>query len=168
MKRVIPPYPPASTRLKQEQFLRVIQLADDFQTEAARCADAGAFYAAGLMAGCALEAMLLANVLAFEPDMERDGTWPTSKKPPEEWHLPALIKFHLDYGWIAADDPAAQQLAEAVGAMNELRNVVAHPGRLIRDAPQFEFDERMFAGMFGVLQATFEETRKRLYPEEGE
>ena len=130
------PYLPASQRLTQEQFLCVIQLADDFEMEAAHCAKAGAFHAAGLMVGCALEAMLLANVLAFEPDMERDGTWPVSKKPPEEWHLPELVKFHLNQGWITANEPATPQLGEAVEAMNELRNVVAHPGRLIRDAPQ--------------------------------
>jgi hypothetical protein len=161
------PYLPASKRLTREQFLRVIQLADDFEMEAARCADAGAFHAAGLMVSCALEAMLLANVLAFEPDMERDGIWPAGKRPPEEWHLPELVKFHLDHGWIADDDPA-QQLGEAVEAMNELRNVIAHPGRLIRDALGSEFDERVFAGMFGVLHATFEETRKRLYGDGGE
>ena len=88
------------------------------------------------------------------------------EKPPEEWHLPELVRFHLDRGWIAADDPVAPRLGEAVEAANELRNVVAHPGRLIRDAPQVEFDEKVFAGMFGVLQATFAEIPKRLYPDE--
>ena len=115
------------------------------------------------MAACAIEALLLANVLAFEPDMERDGTWPESRKPPEQWHLPELVRFHRDQGWIKADDPLAPQLAEAVEAMNELRIVLVHPGRLIRDAHEFESDDRIFSGMFGVLHATFDHTRTRLY-----
>ncbi len=131
-------------------------------------ADAGAFDAACLMVGCALEAALLANVLAFEPDMERDGTWPDSKKPPEEWHLPELIRFHREAGWIKtrAADPRTSdepQLADAVEIVNWLRNLVAHPGRLIRLAPEITVDEKAFATMYGILQATFVETNE-LYP----
>jgi hypothetical protein len=157
-----PSYLPATDRLIRQQFDRVVQLADEFDIEATRCAEAGAFDAACVMIGCALEALLLANVLAFEPDMEHDGTWaPSSTRPPEEWHLPELVKFHREQGWIAGDDPAsAKLLGEAVEALNDLRNVVAHPGRLIREALEFDPDERIFEALYAVLQGTFTETAK--------
>jgi hypothetical protein len=44
-------YLPAKDRLIRQQFDRVVQLADDFDAEATRCAEVGAFDAACLMVG---------------------------------------------------------------------------------------------------------------------
>jgi hypothetical protein len=157
-------YPPSPERLDRSQFMRVVGLASDFDAEATRCAEAGSWYAACLMVGCALEAALLANVLALEPDMHADGTWPGGRKPPEEWGLADLIHFHLDQGWIVAPaDPEtfdAADLGHAVGIVTFIRNVVAHPGRLIREAPAIVLGEQAFATLYGILQETFEETNK--------
>lgn len=154
-------YQAASERLTREQFVRVIQLATDLDDEAKCCADVGAFTAASVTAACALEAMLLANILAQEPDMERAGTWPPSKRPPEEWHLSELLRFHLDQGWISAsENPRLSEVAEWV---NNLRSALVHPGRLIRDAPGFVVDEAAFGVMYGILHAAFDETSRALY-----
>jgi hypothetical protein len=153
-------YAPAPERLTREQFLRVVHLAGEMDEEATRCAEIGAFRAACAMTACALEAMLLANVLAWEPDLERAGAWAPTKKPPEEWHLPELVEFHLAAGWISHEQNP--RLAEVVVFVNDLRNVLLHPGRLIREAPLFQVDEAAFRGMYAILQGAFEETN-RLY-----
>jgi hypothetical protein len=154
-------YPVAPDRLTREQFVRVIQLATELDDEATQCANAGAFTAASVTAACALEAMLLANVLAQEPDMERAGTWPSSKRPPEEWRLSELLRFHLDQGWISATENP--RLVETTHWANDLRAALVHPGRLIRDAPNFVVDEAAFSVMYGILHAAFDETSRVLY-----
>jgi hypothetical protein len=72
-------------------------------------AEAGAPYAACRIVRCALEATLLAIVLAFERDMERVGTWPAGKRPREEWGLSELIKFHVEAEWIKVNDSRAPE-----------------------------------------------------------
>jgi hypothetical protein len=148
-------YPPAPERLNLEQIERLAHLAGHFDDEAVRCADAGADWAACLIVACALEALLLANVLVFEPDVEREGTWPARKKLPEQWHLSELIRSHVDHGWIAAGDPDPRnpKLGDALGKVEELRDAVAHPGRLNPAVPRLRGRREMVRGRLLVPPA---------------
>jgi hypothetical protein len=140
--------------------MRVVNLATELEADAVRCADARAYYAACLIGACALEAMLLANVLAFEPEMQTAGTWPKSKRPPESWSLAELLRFHRDLGWLSTDESVPFDLGQGIEIVNWIRNVVAHPGKLIREAHEFEVDEKAAQAIYATLQALFEETNK--------
>jgi hypothetical protein len=156
-------YPPANERIGREQFLRAVDHATELEAEAVRCAEGEAWFAACLVAGCALEALLLANVLAHEPEMEVAGRWqPVSKKPPEEWGLTDLVRFHREQGWI--DEPVGPlDLAHGAKFVTWIRNVAAHPGRLIREAHEFTFDEKAASIVYMTVHRAFDETAAKLY-----
>lgn len=152
-------------------FERLAELAGRLDAESVVAAHAGAPYAACLIGGVALEAALLANLLAHEPQLRRERAWPTGR-PPERWGLSQLIDFHVQRGWIAnASDetgPVEVRLELAVSVVNWLRNLVAHPGRLIREAPDFEIDDRAAAAVYRVLQAVLDDQIKRFAREHPE
>jgi hypothetical protein len=146
-----------------DQFKRVVELAGSYHEEAARCADAGAFYAACIMIGCALEAALLATAAIFENDLRQQDRWPTGK-PLEKWDLSELTALARREGWLPAlgsgepRDLNESEVGDAVEFVRWLRNLAAHPGRHIRDAAQVHLGEVAYRNAYGVVAAAFNET----------
>jgi len=146
-----------------DQFRQVVDLAASYREEADRCAAAGAFYAACIMIGCALEAALLATAALLENDLRRQGHWPKDK-PPEEWNLGELTKLARQEGWLPAlgtgepRDLNESEVGDAVEFVRWLRNVAAHPGRHIRDLAQVQLGEVAYRNAYGVVVAAFDET----------
>lgn len=146
-----------------DQFKQAVELAGIYHEEAARCADAGAFYAACVMIGCAVEAALLATAAIFENDLRREGRWPRDK-PLEKWDLNELATLARETSWLPAlgsgepRDLDESEVGDAIEFVRWLRNLAAHPGRHIRDAQQVHLGEVAYRNVYGVMASVFDET----------
>lgn len=97
--------------------------------------------------------------LGFEPWMESEGTWPPSRLPPENWSLAERHRFHREQGWVA-EAAGGVDLGEGLEVVNVIRNWVAHPGRLIREAHALPFDENVAYAVYATLHMLFEEASR--------
>jgi hypothetical protein len=148
------------------QFNRVVDLAGVYHDEAVRCADAGAFHAACLMIGCALEAALLATAVLCEKDLREQGYWPKTTNSPERWSLCNLTDLARRARWLPAvgsgepRDLNAAEVGDAVEFVRWIRDLAAHPGRHIREAATAELGEIAYQNAYGILRAAFDETHR--------
>lgn len=147
-----------------DQFKRVVDLAGQYHDEATRCAEANAFHAACLMIGCALEAVLLATAVPCEQDLRKQGRWPNTDRPLERWTLADLTALARRSGWLPAlgsgepRDLNESEVGDAIEFVRWLRDVAAHPGRHIREAPKIDLGEAAYRNAYGVLTAVFDQT----------
>jgi hypothetical protein len=135
---------PAITR---DEIRELVDLHDRYRKEAAVCADAGAFTAATVMMGSALEAMLVCTVRMAEHVLRPDNLWPSGD--PAKWTLGAVLKVANKAGWFAA---FGHSLEDAVEAVNNVRISGVHPAAYIRDGA-WPFEEREFSAVFTVLMS---------------
>lgn len=148
------------------QFEKVVGLAVHYHDEAVRCADAQAFHAACVMIGCALEAALLATAAACESDLREQDRWPAGKGPLERWNLSDLTELARHAGWLPAlgdgepRDLDESEVGDAVEFVRWLRDLAAHPGRHVREAPEAHVGEAAYRNAYGVVEAVFDETYK--------
>lgn len=147
-----------------DEFQRVVDLAGEYHDEAVRCADAEAFHAACLMIGCSLEAALLAMAVACEKELRAQDCWPRNKRPPERWNLGDLTELARKTGWLPAlgdgqpRDLNESEVGDAVEFVRWLRDLAAHPGRHVREAPMINVGEAAYRNSYSVLRAVFDET----------
>jgi hypothetical protein len=150
----------------ERQRLQVIDLAGSFYLEARACAEAGAFHAACLMIGVALEAELLATAVTLEDQLRAQGLWPTGKGAPESWTFATLLEIALSAGWFPGKLGEAELVA-AVKSLKYLRDFGAHPGRHIRDGADVRLGESDFRVAYHVLGETFDATLALVTPAGG-
>jgi len=140
----------------RETYLRLIEVAGDRRDEAVRCAEAGAWIAATVMIGAAIEGVLLVTAANAERHLRERGLWP--KGDPLSWNLGDLVRLGAAAGWFEAEDfnTPDSSLSEVVDSIRVLRNVL-HPGAYVRDlGPEDEIAEEVYQAMFTVLGAVFE------------
>ena len=118
---------------------RLVTHAHFLRAEARRCAGAGAYLAASVMIGAALEAVLLATLLEFGADeLRAAGYWPTTKKGaparggPESWGLRELIEAAWLAGWLDIYEHFELDGENDAQVIRALRNYV-HPERFVAD-----------------------------------
>jgi hypothetical protein len=153
--------------MNPEQFRRTVELAVVYHDEAERCADVGAYHAACLMIAAAAEAALLATATLHRDELVAQGSWPFQgdvPRPPERLGLAELCKLARDAGWLPAlgegelRDPSDSEVGDPVEFVRWLRNVAAHPGRLVREDPRLKMDEPAYRNAYGVVRAVFDHT----------
>src|SRR5205085_5356705 len=120
--------------------------------EAEVCGEAGAFHAACLMIGLALEAMLLGTALTVEEILRAQRMWPKGG-PPERWSLKKLGSLAARAGWF----PDAR-FAEAIERIQRLRNFAAHPGAHVRELGGVALSEELYRGAYEALGQAFDAT----------
>ena len=93
-----------------------------YHDEAAKCEEAGAWFAACVMLGAALEGVLLVTALHAEPELRAGGLWP--RGDPLRWDLHELIRLGVAANWFDADEVNAPELRleDVVDAARNLRN----------------------------------------------
>lgn len=134
---------------------RLIALTESARNEARASRSAGAYRAACIMIGSAVEAALLAAVATVEVELRESGRWPTGN--PLRWDLGTLLKIAKQAEWLPAST-SGYELSDAVNAVEQLRNLV-HPAAYVRDVPaNFELDEALFQAAFRVLDEVYEAT----------
>jgi hypothetical protein len=134
---------------------RLITLTERAHNEAIACRSAGAYRAASVMIGSAVEAALLASVATVEDGLRESGQWPTGN--PLRWDLGTLLKIARQAAWLPAST-SGYELSDAVNAVEQLRNLV-HPAAYVRDVPaNFEVDEALFQAAYRVLDEVYEAT----------
>jgi hypothetical protein len=131
--------------ITQEEIRMLIDLHERYREEAGKSADAGAFTAATVMMGSALEAQLLCTVRMAEHVLRPANQWPSGD--PLDWTLGKIVKAANDAGWFATVGPA---LPAAIEAVNRVRVVCVHPAAYIRDGA-WPLSEREFAAVFNAL-----------------
>src|SRR3954451_23472093 len=83
--------------ITETEIRQLTELHDRYRKEAAVCADAGAFTAATVMMGSALEAMLVCTVRMAEHVLRPANLWPTGD--PTKWTLGTVVKAANDAHW---------------------------------------------------------------------
>jgi hypothetical protein len=134
---------------------RLITLTESAHNEAFACRSAGAYRAACVMLGSAVEAALLATVAAVEDRLRESGQWPTGN--PLRWDLGTLLKIAGQADLLPVST-SGYELSDEVKAVKQLRNLV-HPAAYVRDVPaNFEADEALFQAAYRVLDEVYEAT----------
>ena len=123
---------------EKDNFLRKIILR--YHSEAERCASVRAYYAACVMIGAALEAMLVQMCILFEDEVAQAVLrLPRKPKGPiEHWGLDDLIRIAVAVGWLPTRrglhlaEPGIGELAHLI---RRLRNL-SHPGVHLREVSE--------------------------------
>jgi hypothetical protein len=135
--------------IRQEMIEQLFELHDSYLDQAGRCADAGAFEAAMVMLGSAIETMLFLTVTMSEHVLS-ESDWPEGD--PFKWTLGPLIATATKAGWFENHGLPDTDLAAVVEAINTVRASAIHPAAYIRDGGT-PLGERAFGASVTVLRA---------------
>src|SRR5450759_842785 len=147
------------TQLTREQVLQLIELAGMLRDDAEACAKAKHWRAAALLIAESVEAALLATIRCCERELRAQGAWPTEKRPLHRLELGALLTVARNAGWLVPTlsshttpaEALSGEIGDAVRSLQEVRNLAAHPGRVIA-AGQLDFtDALLMAQLHQVL-----------------
>lgn len=147
--------PPESDRqLSSEEFSLLSKIAIRYEREALKCASIRAYYAACIMLGAALEAILIQMCDLFKGET-KEAISRLEKKPkghPVRWGLDDLIKVAVEAGWLPrkrgsnSDEPGAGELIHLVRRLRDL----SHPGRHLRELEEAPIRANAFRASYGV------------------
>lgn len=158
-----------------DQFRYLVELAGSLHDEAVACAEAKLWRAASLLIAASVEAALLGNVVVFERELRATGLWRAGT--PERWSLDTLIEIARGAQWLPQTQPPGTDAADtlqgevgdAVAFLKEIRNLAAHPGRVIAagQSSGVDFsDNRLMAQVYrlldGIAAAVFEKLAARV------
>ena len=148
------------------------KLVTRYHTEAQICAEAGAYLAACVMLGAAIEGALVSMAEAEElrPDVERASSAVRDKKgvlvPPDEWSFGQLLALARELEWLPANllpdedidlDEALERgdVGDFVEYVREVRNLV-HPGKYAREYPDVSIGDDHYADCYTVFELVVE------------
>ena len=157
---------------------RLDRLVAQYQREAEVCAEAGAYLAACVMLGAALEGALvaMADLGALRPDIEKSSQAVRDKNgdlvPPESWPFRKLLALAKELNWLPAKLPPDEDidLNEALERgdvgdfaeyVREVRNLV-HPGKYVREYPHVSIGDKHYADCYAVFELSIKHLKWRL------
>jgi hypothetical protein len=121
-----------------------------YASEAKKCANAQAYYAACVMLGSASEALILLKciqepVQLAEAIARTPATRRFHKGGPQFWNLAQLIEVANEAGWIAnlETENILVHIVNLLASLHELRNLV-HPGRHTVQRPHISIGEEQY------------------------
>ena len=157
-----------------EDYLRVVHMAVAKMEEAERCAQAESFEAACVMVGAAVESALIAHLCIFQAEVRAAKLWrkrwnrktgAEEEKSLLDWGLDDLIRVAVKMKWLPVAEglrasdaigKLAGEVGDAVRFIQEVRNLVAHPGKTIRDGPRTAIGRDEYQVAYGVARAVFD------------
>jgi hypothetical protein len=154
---------PKRGSLSDEKFRRLSKIAVRYEREAEKCASVRAYYAACIMIGGALEAILLQMCDLFEHEVaEAIPTLPRKPKGTiEHWGLDDLIRIAVAVGWLPlrrGPDLAEPGVGELIDLLRRLRNL-SHPAVHLREVDEVP----LRAASYRVAYAIFDSVRDWLW-----
>ena len=121
-----------------------------FEAEAKACADNGAYMAAAVMVGSAMEAaLLLACLKAKDQALAARDRLPMDERPrnrdPKRWRLAELVRVTHEAGWLP-DFSVSDWVLRSIGLLERVRHLrnLVHPARHLQ------------SGNFGDMQRLYE------------
>jgi hypothetical protein len=149
--------------LSDETFRLLSKIAVRYEREAEKCASVRAYYAACIMIGGALEAILLQMCDLFEHEVSE--VIPTLPRKPkgtiEHWSLDDLIQIAVAVGWLPlhrGPDLAEPGIGELAHLLRRLRNL-SHPAVHLREVDEVP----LRAASYRVAYAIFDSVRDWLW-----
>lgn len=150
--------PPGPDRqLSSEEFSLLRKIAIRYEREALKCKSVRAYYAACIMLGAALEAILIQMCDLFQDEV-KEAIARLEKKPKgrfDRWGLDDLIKVAVEAGWLPpkrgskSDEPGVGELIHLVRRLRDL----SHPGRHLRELDEAPIRADAFRASYGVYDA---------------
>lgn len=136
---------------KEEKLESLIDVVKRYENEAQVASTTGAYTAAIMLFGAALEGLLLIRCLRSKRKalkIVKSLPKPIRPKQPEifeKWTLDVLIRTCLEAGWLPAIETPEIQVHPAGLAqrLREIRNYI-HPGKISVDKPWVEIEKREF------------------------
>lgn len=162
-----------SNRLTREQLERLVDVAGKLHENAEACAQHRLWQAATILVAESVEAALLGTVVCSEPELRAASAWPSRGDQPQRWPLQMLLDVARRAGWLPRTlsdkvDPAdalGGEIGDAVEFLSEVRNLAAHPGRVIASGrlPGFDFaDDDQGAAVYRLLDGIAAEVFDKL------
>jgi hypothetical protein len=162
-----------SNRFTRAQLERLVAFAGQLHENAEACAQHQLWQAAAILVAESVEAALLGTVVCSEPELRAANAWPSRGDPPQRWPLQMLLDVARRAGWLPKTmsdnvDPAealSGEIGDAVEFLCEVRNLAAHPGRVIASErlPGFDFaDDDQMSQVYRVLDGIAAEVFSKL------
>lgn len=153
--------------ITEDRYGKLINLAVERVDDAGRCAAAGCYPAACVMAGAGTEAAIMAHVCVCAAEVRAAGMWRESRAAPFDWSLEQLIQIAVAMGWLPATrvritadraiDKLTGEIGDAVRFVQYARNLVVHPGKYVLDTPWLPtLGEDEYAIVYGVTRAVMD------------
>ena len=123
-----------SAFFSEDHYHLLVDLAREWEVEAQKCAEAGAFYGGGILAAASIEAMLLA-MCELLPHEVRDAAWKLEIRGSiQRWGLYDLLRIATAAGWLGtyAEDGSKPDIGMITDIVRRLRDL-AHPARHLRE-----------------------------------
>lgn len=146
------------------------KLIEIYESEAAKCAKAKAYYAACVMLGSASEALILLKCLQEPTELAAARAKITNSKGfhkdgPQSWSLSQLVDIAKEAGWIAnlETQNVVVQMVNLMSHLRDIRNLV-HPGRHAVRRPHVSIGQEQHADTktaYLALRFTLERTIKQ-------
>lgn len=154
---------PKRGSLSDEKLRLLSKIAVRYEREAEKCASVRVYYAACIMIGGALEAILLQMCDRFEHEVaEAIRTLPRKPKGTiEHWGLDDLIRIAVAAGWLPprrGPDLAEPGVGELIDLPRRLRNL-SHPAVHLREVDEVP----LRAASYRVAYAIFDSVRDWLW-----
>ncbi|MEU9407543.1 hypothetical protein AB0E08_17940 [Streptomyces sp. NPDC048281] len=165
----------AADPITSAQFQRIVTLAVEKFREAEHCAEIGAFEAACVLVGAAVESALIAQVCVFQTEVRNANLWRKHRKrktsaeedtPLFKWTLGDLIQVAVKMGWLPIDgatlsvaEPVEKltgEVGDAVRFIQEVRNLVVHPGKYVRSEYWPPIGRVEYDVVYGVARAVLD------------
>jgi hypothetical protein len=140
------------------KYAELVDLINVLDRESERCAKARAYYAACVLQGAVLEALLIAMCDCYIDDVRawRLKTSPRVRPrgPLLKWDLDTLIRVALALEWLPVrrGPRARRQVGDWLAVVKELRNLI-HPGRHMRDYPTLRLRKAHYSDAYAIVRA---------------
>lgn len=146
----------------QDEVRALVDRVGHLDAEAHAAAEAGLWTAAVLLLAASAEAMLLATVAVFEPDLRDQPAWQVGRVL-KRWSLGELVDVAIESGWLPVTGSERGPLTslsgdvgDAMTFVSEVRKMAVHPGAWVRETPRLDFDDademrQTFAVVDGIV-----------------
>jgi hypothetical protein len=158
---------------KTDHIASVIDLIEVYETEAHKCANSEAYYAANVMIGSAMEARILLECLRQRSRIRSSiQELPKRRRPrndnPLNWTLENLIEVANQAGWLPniEEDEVIHVVYGWAHRLRALRNLL-HPGRHAIDRPHVKLGKEEWQdalAAYTALRHSLERSRKGKRP----
>jgi hypothetical protein len=147
----------------KRDFGLLLKLANHWEVEALRCAETRAFYAACILAGASIEAMLLATCDLLPDEVIEAASKLKIRAPIERWGLAELLKVAKAAGWLGTNrkDFSAPDILEVTDLVRRLRNLL-HPGNHLSELKQVPLRRSAFRVAWYTIDAVRERLANKL------